>query len=392
MFTIKSRIGRHLTLIILALLLFLVMFTVNNQLVRASLIMDGLLDAFEPATAKWTESRILLTLDRNLSEEQQMDITGNLTDIIRFLSSPDIVRLGVFTDIDDTAGCLEAKLDTLVFQLPIQYKAVNPGIIENIESEMASVRNMLRDYRQSLNEGFFYLVQAQVILIFLLLVFMVIAMMDRSQQRMKLELGRRVQGEISGAQERERHRIALELHDDIAQELSWLRLNLDSGETLTEKRVVLDNLLVRLRDLSQSLRWPDFSIEPFGASLRDLIELTERRSAVVVSYIPGEINPGRQPLVYGHLYRIVQECLNNAGLHAGACRCYLEIQEEEHTLFFDYRDDGAGFDVKEALHSERIGLKGIRYRVLLLNGKLKIDSGTGKGTTISVRIPLDSEK
>ncbi|MDT8298989.1 MAG: ATP-binding protein, partial [Spirochaetaceae bacterium] len=147
-------------------------------------------------------------------------------------------------------------------------------------------------------------------------------------------------------------------------------------------------LLYKIRELSFGLRTPDFNIEFFDDALHDMIDRVENRSSIRVVYLPGKRTPDQSPDIYGHLYRILQECLNNAVRHAGSSRVFVEIQEENGSVYFEYRDDGRGFDVETAMKEGRLGLRGIRNRVSLCGGSSEIESIPGKGTVLRCRLPL----
>jgi two-component system, NarL family, sensor kinase len=88
------------------------------------------------------------------------------------------------------------------------------------------------------------------------------------------------------------------------------------------------------------------------------------------------------------LYRIVQEMVNNTLKHAEARKINLDIKILPEMLDIKYSDDGKGFDFKQKLESESIGLKSIQSRVDFLNGKLTVVSRPGEGVNYSVKVPV----
>ena len=167
------------------------------------------------------------------------------------------------------------------------------------------------------------------------------------------------------------------------------RMNLAKKNTEIGQLEVFDKLISKIRDLSQSLRTPDFTSEFFDDAVRDLIITVENRSLIKVKYISGNKIPVANPEIYGHLYRVIQECLTNAAKHAGSCRVFIELQEEDNAVYFVYRDEGRGF--KDEGLETGLGLKGIRNRVLMMNGELDLKTGQGKGLKLQCRIPLKSD-
>jgi signal transduction histidine kinase len=84
------------------------------------------------------------------------------------------------------------------------------------------------------------------------------------------------------------------------------------------------------------------------------------------------------------MYRIVQEALNNATKHGAARRAHVEVVEDDATVRVTVRDDGRGFD--PLAHTDGFGLLGMRERVELLNGRLRVTSSPGHGTTINATL------
>ncbi len=92
-----------------------------------------------------------------------------------------------------------------------------------------------------------------------------------------------------------------------------------------------------------------------------------------------------------HVYRIVQEALNNVARHSGAREAWVTLEEKDSQLNLEVRDDGSGFEVGAEVKraaGQGIGLMGMRERAEHLNGSLSIRSAPRKGTTVSVRVPL----
>jgi signal transduction histidine kinase len=88
------------------------------------------------------------------------------------------------------------------------------------------------------------------------------------------------------------------------------------------------------------------------------------------------------------IFRIFQESLTNVARHASATRVEARLEREANQLIFQVRDNGRGFDPKEAKARKSLGLVGMQERALLLNGELKVEGVPGAGTTMTLRIPL----
>lgn len=200
--------------------------------------------------------------------------------------------------------------------------------------------------------------------------------------------------------EKETHRIAHALHDQTAQslvlvhlELSQIEKGLSPGrESLRKVRKLLWDVEDQLRRLSHELRpvvLDDFGLKP---ALDFLAQGVAERMKLSVQ-VKGETE-GRLPQkVETVLYRIVQESLANVSRHARATRVFIELQRSGTGIRCTIRDDGVGFDVAATLGKggkRGLGLLGMRERLAALGGKLDIASDCGQGTRVVADLPLDS--
>lgn len=198
------------------------------------------------------------------------------------------------------------------------------------------------------------------------------------------------------AQESERRNIARELHDEVGQLLTGLKLLLDiatsketgSAPEVAEAKRLAQDLMQRIRQLSLNLR--PHVLDDLG--LRAALEWHCRRVSGQ-SQIPVQcdLRLGDERFdteVETGAFRIVQEALTNVVRHAQASRISIGLWEEDGHLCVEVKDDGTGFDVEAALagHNSN-GLSGIRERVHLLNGTLDLHSTPAKGTTVLARLP-----
>ncbi len=225
----------------------------------------------------------------------------------------------------------------------------------------------------------------------------------RKQVELDLEASRvRLQRAIAQREElreEERKRIALEVHDELGQILTGLKLHVSNLERkcaveaspmceyvreiveLTEQALkVARNITVVLRPVAT-----DMSIVP-------ALELQANRFSAVTGIQTVCTFPDDAILLNERcttaLYRIVQELLTNAARHARADRVDIGMYMEGMDYVVKVRDNGIGFD-PGAKKQDSFGLPGIRERVLMLGGTVNIDSGAGKGTEITVRIPAE---
>ena len=204
-------------------------------------------------------------------------------------------------------------------------------------------------------------------------------------------------------QEDERQRISRELHDHLGQQLTALRLNLESlRENCREYADLYDKITQTQKIAAQLDADVDFlawelrpaALEDLG--LRSALENYVKEWSLHFG-IPSEFHTAGlddiklTPEVEINLYRIMQEALNNTSKYAEAKQASVLFERHDGHITLIIEDDGAGFDIKEATTFEKgkgLGLIGMRERATLIGGTLEIESGSGQGTTIFVRLPL----
>jgi len=203
-------------------------------------------------------------------------------------------------------------------------------------------------------------------------------------------------------QEDERQRIARDIHDQLGQRVTALRLQLTSlsdglsRESLSDQIDAIKNTAQRL---DAEVGFLAYELRP--ASLDD-IGLPETARAFLRNWsqnyeieaeftVRGIADQRLRPEVETHLYRIMQESLNNIAKHAKATNVSVLLTLEDNTVVLIVEDDGCGFETEEV--SDRpesfkgLGLLGIRERAALVGGTVEIESARDNGTTIYVRVP-----
>jgi len=200
-------------------------------------------------------------------------------------------------------------------------------------------------------------------------------------------------------QEAERHHIACELHDEVGQVLTGLKLLLDMSTrlpadefmaSLCEAQALVNELMARVRDLSLDLR--PAMLDDLGL-LPTLLWHFDRYTAqthVRVTFKHSGLQRRRfAPEVETATYRIVQEALTNVARHAGVSELTVRLWADQDTLGVQIEDQGAGFDPEAALAAgATTGLAGMRERAVLLGGQLTVESAPGAGTHVTAELPL----
>jgi signal transduction histidine kinase len=212
---------------------------------------------------------------------------------------------------------------------------------------------------------------------------------------------KKLSGQLITAHEDERRAIARELHDDLSQRLA--RLAIDAGligqdsisdaadDEFKELREELARVSEDVHDMSYRLH-PSL-VEDLGIStaLRTECQRVRRYCDVQIKEHIDEIRERIPNPAALCAYRVIQEALNNAVRHAKADSIEITLEKDGQTLKLEVSDDGIGFDKARAKSSEHIGLSSMRERVRLLDGKLRIRSEPGAGTTVSAVVPLNGE-
>ena len=201
-------------------------------------------------------------------------------------------------------------------------------------------------------------------------------------------------------QETERQHLARELHDEIGQLLTSLRLLLkpegeespDAVKTRFERsRAMVDDLLGKVRELSFDLRPADLDQLGLLPALLTFSGRFSEQTGLLVDFKHTGIEGRFAPEVETAAYRIVQEALTNVARHAGVAGAILRVWGDASMLNLKIEDRGRGFDADATLKAPRTsGLRGMQERAMLLGGRMTIESSPGSGTTIAAELPLSS--
>jgi two-component system, NarL family, sensor histidine kinase DegS len=218
--------------------------------------------------------------------------------------------------------------------------------------------------------------------------------------QMRHQLGLR----IIKAQEEERLRVAREIHDGPAQSMANVVLRAEICEKLMA--VDPDNVKAELQDLKEMVKISLHEVRKIIFNLRPMVlddlgiiptlrrfitELQKRTDMSIELVVLGGENERLSGTLEVAIFRIVQEALNNILKHAGAKRCVIKMEIIAGRVNITIVDDGCGFDTEHVMKGTEMdcfGLLGMRERVQLLDGQIRISSATGKGTEIHVRIPV----
>jgi PAS domain S-box-containing protein len=217
---------------------------------------------------------------------------------------------------------------------------------------------------------------------------------------------RQLAAHLEGAREQERIRIAREIHDELGQILTVLKMDLEAVDaryrTSTPRplkditrRVAamlqnLDVMIGTVRRIASELRPGILDHLGIAAAIEWQLRETESRTGIRcrVAGLPEQLPlDGRRST---SVFRIFQEILTNVVRHAGAASIKVDMQADDASMILRVTDDGRGFDLSRLADPESLGLLGMRERALMLGGNVEIVSEPGKGTTVTLRIPFSA--
>lgn len=205
---------------------------------------------------------------------------------------------------------------------------------------------------------------------------------------------------IIEAEEKERLRIARELHDGVGQQLSAAKMNLSAFESNilslpVETQANYQNLISLVDDAVKEIRSISHNMMPNAliraglvSAVRDFVNKLSSAGTLKVDLQIVGLNNRLPDTTESVLYRVLQEGVSNIIKHAQATVISIQIIKHETYLNMMIEDNGKGFNASNMNAFEGIGLKNILSRVQFLNGSVDLDSTPGKGTTIIINVPL----
>ncbi len=226
---------------------------------------------------------------------------------------------------------------------------------------------------------------------------------DISERKKAQEAARKYSRRLIEAQEAERRRISLELHDQVGQILTAVKMNLhvlqkmstarDVLRTIDENLKVVDEACDQVRDLSVDLR--PLLLDDFGlvVAVRWYLDRQAKKSGMPVDFVSLSLSEDDRfsASLETACFRIVQEGVTNIMRHASASRITVKLERSGSDLILIIRDNGSGFDVKavrgNATGAATLGLRGMEERAQAVGGTLTIDSAPGR-TQICASFPL----
>lgn len=310
-----------------------------------------------------------------------------------------LLRYKIFKAWNDTLFDIEK---TRVYgDLERKYQTTQKEQQINILSQESAIQQLRLKQRNLLLAGSVILLSSAALMIYF------------TQNRRKLKAEARLQGElfrqqqqaareVLHAEERERRRIATDLHDGVGQLLSAALLNLHQAGEHTEENSTARQMAGRaaallsqgcdeMRSISHKMMPSALLKAGLAMSVKEFLEKIDGDKIKVYLDVAG-LDRRLDEQTETILYRVIQEAVNNVIRHAEASELSIQIAKDEQGIAIAIEDNGKGFDVSRLPDTEGIGLKNIRSRIALLNGTLDVDATPGRGTLLAIHIPAEGNR
>ena len=219
-------------------------------------------------------------------------------------------------------------------------------------------------------------------------------MRDISKHEATEDLRSRFVEQVFTAQERERRRIAVDLHDGVCQMLAAARLRIESiasdpkAEELTVLSGILQQSIEDIRAISHNLHPTVLYDLGIAAAIKNACHDLAESGSCQVDFESDRVPDSLPKDMQNHLFRLVQEALQNAAKHSGCDRIVVTLTYEDSVLEVRVKDNGSGFTAEDhSATSTGSGIMNMRERARCLGAEITIDSAAGRGTEIFVRAP-----
>ena len=227
---------------------------------------------------------------------------------------------------------------------------------------------------------------------------------DTTDQKLAQQALEKVSGQLIEAQEKERSRIARDLHDDICQRLALLSMEIEranrtsSGPPAATKQNLDDirnhcsQIASDVQSLSHQLHSSTLDFLGVVAAIRAFCGEVSKQHQVSIAFTETRVPKHLPKDISLCLFRVAQEAVHNAVKYSGSGQFAVALFATEDEVQLVVRDGGAGFDVEEAKRNRGLGLVSMQERINLVQGRFAVDSKPGKGTRIFAAVPFVSER
>ena len=225
----------------------------------------------------------------------------------------------------------------------------------------------------------------------------------KQEARMKqavLEQQQLAASAVMKAEEKERQRIAKDLHDGVGQMMSAAKMNLSAFEnelqfSNTEQKLSFERIIGLVDESCKEVRTVSHQMMPnmllksgLGKAVAEFLDKIDQKVIKVNLHVEG-LQERLNEDVEIVLYRVLQECVNNVIKHSGASQLDIALIKDKDGISATIEDNGKGFDPQQLGEESGIGLKNMKARIDYLNGSIDFDSSPGKGTLVAIHLPFE---
>lgn len=228
----------------------------------------------------------------------------------------------------------------------------------------------------------------------IIVVYFIVTIIRNQRRHLKLEQANLLVEIVT--LENERKRIVSDLHDELGPVLSVVKMHImkldtrleEDLENIEQANEKLDNILDRIRDICNQLMPQGLLRKGFIMGINEFIGELEGKTPINMNFKYEDMPiPAKAEI---HLYRMIQEIINNAIKHSQATKLDIQLYQKNSKIIITVKDNGKGFSVNQVTKESRgLGLKNILSRVDILQGDLYLASNLTDGTTFTIEIPKD---
>ncbi len=228
---------------------------------------------------------------------------------------------------------------------------------------------------------------------------------DKLEAEEKLEKSKEAFRELAAhletIRERERTHMAREIHDELGQQLtglkmdiSWINKKVKSDDKAVQAKMsdtleLIDKTVITVRRIATQLRPSILDDLGLISAMDWQSEEFQKRSEIKSTFIANVTHVSVSPDIATGIFRIYQECLTNVSRHAKATEVLASLNIENNTLTLTIEDNGIGFKEADIVNKKTLGLLGMKERVALVKGTYQINGNNGNGTSVIISVPLN---
>jgi signal transduction histidine kinase len=363
----------------------------RSQLERSYMTLDELLRAYEPVSASPKEREQFARLESEVDAYRRSMLDVLASDRNQWLVEARNLLSRRVTPRRDIIIAVSEGVQALNRAGYVEHQSVIDGAYQSVQRDLWQVLGL-------------------ALAVGVTVAILAVAYAGRLERRLRQQMARDVElahdlqelsAQLVTAQEQERRHIARELHDEIGQALTAVKVELACAQRSLESahgptdvlqaaRTITDGALHQVRDLSYLLH--PAALDEFGlvSAVDEHIRSFARRHGIAVELSHSSMRTRLAPETEAAAYRIIQEALTNVAKHAKATEAKVCLARQPEVLRIVIEDNGIGFDASAPRSPDRrgLGLVGIRERVSHLDGTVVIESVRFRGTRIVVGLPV----